>query len=307
VIRWAFEKQGLFQPPGAAMPVTEPGVPPEVDVYIDDGRGGEYPYQAVHWNNLSIWNRNTADGLPDHQPAIVGAPNFAYVTLKNRGTQDAANVIVKGFHSLPGAGLTWPNDFTPMTPAAGMAAAAVPANSATEVTLGPFEWTPNTNAFGHDCLLMIASVAGDVSNVDNLLPGETIADWRLVPHDNNIGQRNVQLIPAAEGTESIMTGLQERIFIAGNALPRRATMRLQARLPEVLSAAGWSLDFSELEGDEFVLDAGEKRQVTIALTAGDAVSADQITAADDRDIIVTLVGDDVLLGGMTYQLDPSLA
>ena len=33
--------------------------------------------------------------------------------------------------------------------------------------VGPFEWVPNENVYGHDCVLMIASVAGDPSNVDN--------------------------------------------------------------------------------------------------------------------------------------------
>ena len=44
VIRWAFEKQGLFQPPGAPVPVVSEGAPPPVDLYIEDGRHGEYPY-----------------------------------------------------------------------------------------------------------------------------------------------------------------------------------------------------------------------------------------------------------------------
>jgi len=38
VVRWAFEKQGLY----AAQP-------PDVDVYIDDGRHGEYTYLTVSW------------------------------------------------------------------------------------------------------------------------------------------------------------------------------------------------------------------------------------------------------------------
>jgi hypothetical protein len=38
VIRWAFEKQGMFQPAGTATPNNNVGAPPAVDVYIDDGR-----------------------------------------------------------------------------------------------------------------------------------------------------------------------------------------------------------------------------------------------------------------------------
>ena len=44
VVRWAYQKQGLFQPPGAPLPVTSVGAPPAVDVFIDDGRHGEYQY-----------------------------------------------------------------------------------------------------------------------------------------------------------------------------------------------------------------------------------------------------------------------
>lgn len=306
VIRWAFEEQGLFQPPGAPTPVTTAGAPPAVDVYIDDGRGGEYPYQPVHWANQSIWNRQAADGLPGHQPAVLGATNYAYVKVKNRGTTAAANVTVKGYHSLPGAGLTWPTDFTAMTPTAGLVAASVPANSASEVTLGPFEWVPNTNAYGHDCVLMIASVTGDPSNVDNFVPGETIAEWRLVPNDNNVGQRNVQLVPGAGGMEGLMAGLHERLFFAGNTFARRATMELQAQLPALLRAAGWQIRFRGIAGNTFVLKPGEKRQITIELVPGRDFTADQVSGTDDRDISVTLLANDMVLGGMTYRLDPAL-
>jgi hypothetical protein len=304
VIRWSFEKQGLFQPVGAPTPVVTAGAPPAVDVYIDDGRGGEYPYQPVHWANPSIWNRNAPDGLAGHQNAILGATNYAYVKIKNRGTSAATSVTVKGYHSLPGAGLTWPTDFTAMSPAAGLVAASVPANSASDVTLGPFEWVPNTNAYGHDCVLMIASVAGDPSNVDNFVAGETIAEWRLVPNDNNIGQRNVQLVPGAEGAEGLIRGLHQRVFFAGNTFNRRATMQLRVDLPRLLQAAGWKLRF--IPGERFVLGPGERRQVTIEVVPGRDFTADQVRGVSDRDITVTLLGNDMVLGGMTYRIDPDL-
>ena len=43
---------------------------PAVDVYIDDGRAGEYQFQQVHWANQSMWNRNAPDGLAGHQNAV---------------------------------------------------------------------------------------------------------------------------------------------------------------------------------------------------------------------------------------------
>ena len=44
VIRWSFKKQGEYQAAGSPTPVTAPGNPPPVDVYIDDGRHGEYQF-----------------------------------------------------------------------------------------------------------------------------------------------------------------------------------------------------------------------------------------------------------------------
>ena len=72
VIRWAFEKQGLYQPAGTIPPVSTEGLPPEVDVYIDDGRHGEYQYQPVHWECQAIWNRRHHDGQLTHQDPVVG-------------------------------------------------------------------------------------------------------------------------------------------------------------------------------------------------------------------------------------------
>ena len=50
VIRWSFERQGLYQPSGTATPNNNEGAPPAIDVYIDDGRGGEYGYQPNWWS-----------------------------------------------------------------------------------------------------------------------------------------------------------------------------------------------------------------------------------------------------------------
>src|SRR5262249_30597630 len=93
VIRWSFEKQGLYQPPGAPTPVTRPGAPPNVDVYINDGRdyqnqprNGEYVFQPVHWECTDIWNRLSATpggGGGVHETPIVGRTNFAFVRVKN--------------------------------------------------------------------------------------------------------------------------------------------------------------------------------------------------------------------------------
>ena len=294
VIRWAFEKQGSYA-----------GAPPQVDVYIDDGRNGEYQFQPVHWNNTSMWNRNSPDGLPGHQNAITNATNYLYVKVKNRGTSPATNVVVKGYHCLPGAGLTWPLDFTAMGPAAGLSVASIAANDSEEVTVGPFEWLPNENVYGHDCTLMIVSAAGDPSNVDNFTGTETVEEWRLVPHDNNIGQRNVTIVPGGGGGEVLIKALDGAAFFAGNSFNRPAKMELRVELPKVLASKGWKLDLGD-SGGGFHLKPGEKQQIQLKLVAGNDFTTDDLADSADRDITVELYGNDTLLGGMTYRLDPEL-
>ena len=303
VIRWAFEKQGMWRAAGAA--TTDIGEPDAVDLYIDDGRAGEYEYQAVHWNSPSVWNRTSADGNTTPQPGSAGVLSHAYVRVKNRGTTDASGTV-KVYHCLPGAGLTWPTDFVQAGPAAGLPTGNVQANSGNEVIIGPFDWTPNENAYGHDCLLAIVEADGDPSNINNLEAGQTIQEWRLVPHDNNVGQRNVQLVPGGGGEQALMSALHGVHFFAGNNFNRPADMRVTVDIPKVLATKGWKLQFEGIPGANFQLKAGERRQITLRPVPGADFSAEEIRAGGDRDIKLYLHGNGILMGGMTYHVDPDM-
>ena len=186
VIRWSFEKQGLFQPVGAVPPFTTVGAPPAVDVYINDGRFGEYTFQPNFTANTSIWNRHNPDGIATHQEPIIGAPNYGYVIVKNRGTATATGVTVSAFQSRVRSGAEYPTDWQPMvTPTL-----AVPNIAPGGGTLvGPFLWSPSQ--IGQATMSMVVSAVGDTSNINSISVGEVIPDWRLVPNDNNIGQRQV--------------------------------------------------------------------------------------------------------------------
>ena len=206
VIRWSFEKQGSYQPPGAAAPFTTAGSPPPVDVYIDDGRHGEYQYQPIYSNNISIWNRRKADDVVGHQAPIIGEQNFIYCKIKNRGTENANNVIVQGYHSKSGASLMLPIDIEPLSTAQ-IIVGTLGDNNAEEKIVGPFEWTPQINTNGYDSVFMIVSANNDASNINNFTLGETIPDWRLVPNDNNIGQRNMTPVaPISQIKLTVTTG-----------------------------------------------------------------------------------------------------
>lgn len=302
VIRWAFEKQGLFQPAGTATPNNNAGAPPAVDVYIEDGRGGEYQFQPVWYENQSIWNRTAADGGTAHQDPIVNQTNYAYVKVKNRGTQTATNVVVKAFHANPAAGLSYPNDWIPMTTPQ-LSLANIAPNSSAELVAGPFAWTPTH--IGHECMFMIASANGDASNTDNFAPGDSIPEWRLVPNDNNVGQRNVAPVPGG-GTSGLTAEFDRLSFELKNPLTATAVMQVEATLPPLLAERGWTLSFTNRGGAAFRLEPGASREVTMHLAKGSDFTASDVEKAGERMIRVAGRADGIIIGGMAYQLDPKI-
>jgi hypothetical protein len=193
IVRWAFAKQGAHRPAGAS-PETEGG-PPAVDVYIDDGRNGDYLPYLTDWTKSSdIWNRLCADGGSLHQTPARFRCNYIYVLVKNRGTEVAKDVSVRLYHRVPGATTAWPLGMQPVTtavlPSAGNSPIAIPPGE--QRIVGPFSWQPTCD---EDQLLASVSASGDLSNIDPNSPlpvnaGPTALS-RLVPFDNNIAQLGV--------------------------------------------------------------------------------------------------------------------
>lgn len=196
VIRWSFEKQGLYQPPGSQTPVSSPGAPPSVDVFIEDGYGGEYQYAENFSSAPGVWNRRDPDGGESHQEPILGVPNHAYGRVGNRGSGTAAGIVVRAFRCRGGHGHAWPGDWNPL-PTQEISLSR-PMKPGEQVVVGPFEWVPSTPS--HECLLLYVSAGGDLSNADPAsgLPCATGAipySW-LVPLDNNTAVRAVAPWPA---------------------------------------------------------------------------------------------------------------
>ncbi|MDJ0716814.1 MAG: hypothetical protein QNJ54_21795 [Prochloraceae cyanobacterium] len=310
VIRWSFEKQGEYQTPLVTRndprfgTIVSPGNPPDEDVYIDDGREGEYEYQHIHWNTTTIWNRHNPDGLEVHQNPIQGTTNYAYVKIRNRGTKTANGVMVRGFHCKPTAGILWPTDLQPfLTPE--ITVGTINGNNTEEKIVGPFKWIPIINAHGHDSMMMMVSSERDRSNVDNLTSTEVIPEWRLVPNDNNIAQRNVQVVSGAN-VEALKKAFDGISFWVGNPNNTISKMKLDTRLPKVLTAKGWKLSFGGLGETPFALRPGRQKEIDLVLEPGEDFSASEVEASGDKDIVVFALADDNFVGGITYRLDPTL-
>ncbi len=302
VIRWAFEKQGLYQAAGTPTPNNNEGAPPPVDVYIDDGRSGEYQYQPNFWSCQSIWNRRYNDAGTTHEEPITNQTNYAYVKIKNRGSQIATNVVVKAYHANPAAGLSYPIDWLPMNTTQ-LTADNVPANNAAEITIGPFEWVPTH--VGHECMFMIVSADGDTSNVDKIAAGDSIPEWRLVPNDNNIGQRNVFPISGG-GTSGLITSFDRAQFQLKNPNLDTARMEIRTLLPAFLERRGWKIEFLNPGGAAFRLRAGESQHIIMKLIPGDDFTPEDVDGSPDKTVHLYGYANGILVGGMSYELDPKL-
>ncbi len=295
VIRWAFEKQGLFR--AAGDPATVEGKPPAVDVYIDDGRHGEYPFQPNHWSCTDIWNRLTVgDGGGVHEEPEVGQINFAYVRIKNRGTQPANNVVVKGFHCLPGIGLEFPADWLPMTTPQ-LAAPNLAAGDNVGVIVGPFQWLPSQ--VGHECMFFSVSATGDPGNIDGHVVGP-IPEWRLVPNDNNIGQRNVHPVD----NQLNLVAWENLPFWVRNHGKKPVRLSTEIKLPDWLSKLGWSFAVPQITR-ETVARPAQMLKVNLAVKSGKAFDESVLAREKDHDIVVTVFHDGMPAGGMTFRITPA--
>jgi len=201
VVRWAFERQGLYAPPNV-WPVNGPGDPQLVDVYIEDGRHGEYDY-AADWESISPDLRvvpSPSPNAPD-TPPHASRLSYVYVRVWNRGTQaNPPAATVKVFATArPGARpplwqLAGPfNPWTGLTPDTGAMTTAVVMPGAF-VDFGPFKWQPLLR--GHYSLLACVDAPGDRCNALTPTLACAVGPTRLahlVPFDNNTAHRRIHV------------------------------------------------------------------------------------------------------------------
>jgi len=193
VLRWAFERQGLYQAPGE-FPQNRPGEPPAIDVFIDDGRRGEYQY-VDDWSAEPdvMWVARNVGGAST-QPS-VGQINYVYVAVGNRGSQSATQASVKVFTATGADADTWNTNGAWRSVPSANAVQTADVSAGGLVIFGPFEWTPPRR--GRHALLAAVTVSGDRSNIDmaSALPCATgpVALLDLVACDNNLGYREWEL------------------------------------------------------------------------------------------------------------------
>lgn len=283
-----------------------------VDVYINDGREGNYGSVSQNdlfnerlwldtwWEVQDVWVKVTpyanaaaqqAGDPGDHVEPPVGSTAYLYVRVKNKGTDSAGSgpVTVKAYHADPGIGLTWPDDWTAMNTPSITIPNVLP-GPANRVVVGPFPWTPTV--VGHECVVAVVECANDHAVTQDLPAGSHVGDGDLVPFDNNIAQRNLVPTPAKQGGK--------RRFTVRNPFdaPKEIELAVTGNLPE-----GWHWSLSE--GERIELGARERRWVEIDIVRGNGA---EVTNFDEpRQLQITGLIDGQAIGGMTFYLAPPSA
>lgn len=152
---------------------------PEVlcrDHVRDDGSVPSNVNVAVLWESPDIWVRWAPDYVPIHQHPRAGQTNYIHVRVRNSGNVAVDGITVYVYASQAATSLRWPDDWGT---AVGTAVISHLGAGASTVVVIP--WDGNID--GHVCFL---------THLDATQDPLTYPGW--VPFDNNVCQKNVQVI-----------------------------------------------------------------------------------------------------------------
>ena len=147
---------------------------------------------------------------------------------------------------------------------------------------------------------------GDPSNISNMSAGDSIPEWRLVPYDNNIGQRNIFPAGSLSGAKDVaasMDGLEIQVKNPHNVAAR---MIVKAVLPKFMVKAGWKMSFANPGAGAFTLKPGGAKTVVLQLDPGEEFGVENVREAKEAMIHIETFANGILVGGMSYELDPQL-
>ncbi|MBS1253206.1 MAG: hypothetical protein MAG451_02255 [Anaerolineales bacterium] len=208
------------------------------DHTLDDGSVPSNLIRSVLWESPDIWLRHAPDRVPIHQHPRFGEPNYVYVRVHNTGNATVNNIKVHVYASPGATAIRWPDGWGSEIGSATIA--SLPAGASTVVEI---PWTSNID--GHVCFLAQIDAHQDPLRH----PG-----W--VPFDNNVCQKNVQVIDEPEKWTDNKVAVSNPnsqsnptdITIAGEDLPADGSVVVSVDDPEVFDR--WGDNGGTVEGGE---------------------------------------------------------
>jgi uncharacterized protein YegL len=245
------------------------------DHATDTGAVPSNPNGEVWWASPDIWVRNYQDGGTTHQNPIVGQTNYVYVRVRNIGDATVNNITVHLYDSPGASNLRWPDDWVPEIGTATIA--SLPAGQEAIVSVA---WTPVLQ--GHYCFLTRIAAPDDPITFDG---------W--VPFDNNICQRNVQIIGGGTSNTGVGMGNRSRgsgygsMLIKSNNVPTGATAKVTFTDPAMFQR--WQQAGGTVSGGQVISGTNSIQLNVLPLTSEASLSeasalevASKIEATIDR-------------------------
>ncbi|HEY0818811.1 MAG TPA: hypothetical protein VGD46_08545, partial [Rhizobacter sp.] len=127
--------------------------------------------------------------------------------------------------------------------------------------------------------------------------------WRLVPTDNNIAMRALIPVPGGGGRCALEAAFCNRKFWAHNPFAKTARMEVRAVLPALLESRGWTMHFHNPGGSHFTLGPRGEREIRPVLVSGRDFSPGELADEGPATIIVLVLANGIVVGGMSYRLD----
>lgn len=145
----------------------------------DDGSVPSNPNGEAWWESPDIWVRHQQDGVREHQNPKGCQINYVYATVRNRGNTTMTNIEVDLYWAVGAAAIPWPGGWTKI------GTATIPSLPPWSTATINLPWHPLES--GHYCFLARIHSAQDLVKHEG-----------LVPFDNNLCQRNVQVLDPEE-------------------------------------------------------------------------------------------------------------
>jgi hypothetical protein len=196
VVRWAFERQGLYATDDPVATVEGVGKPPAVDIFIADSRPGDNgappPEDGGYWPVPLEWSPTPQPWHASDNGIRLSSAGRLVITVRNRGAQTATGVIV--------ACWLWPAGASPApTYSPPWAAPASPAQDVAAGAAVDFEFDPGVPLTGTTPYFFFAAATceADRANIDTASGqpcatlGAPLLD--LAANDNNLGLRILTL------------------------------------------------------------------------------------------------------------------